>query len=348
MKSKLFAALLVVILTLSVAAVGMAQDTITPGTPIEGTYAGEPMTYTLQATTGQLLIATLSSEEFDPEVGIGQAGAVITTDDDSGGDDNALLPYVVQADGTYEFIVDAWSSDAAGAFTLAVEVVEPTMLPFGETITMTPPDAETLFMYGVIEATADTVVHINASSTNPETEDDMLVELIGTDAEEIERDDDDGPDDNALIRRVVLPDNGLYLVKVSSYSRDDFLIDPVEVLVEQTERLFLSEEPQEMVLGDAEGQIGTEVFFIDMEAGTTYRIIVTIPSMPDDDVGVDMRLFDTEFFFDPYLETRHTTRAVWEYTAGRSGQVRLDIHPNFFGTDISQIGYTVAMETVTE
>lgn len=348
MRNKLFVVLLVFILSLSVAAVGMAQDIVTPGTPIEGTYAGEPMTYTLQATTGQLLIANLSSEEFDPEVYVGQAGATITSDDDSGGDNNALLAYVVQADGTYEFTVDAWSSDAAGAFTLQVDVVEPTMLPFGETVTMTPPDAETLFMYGVIEATADTVVHINASTTNPEGEDDMLVVLIGTDGQEIERDDDDGPDNNALIRRVVLPDNGLYLVQVSSFGRDDFIIDPVEILVEQTERLFLSEEPQAMVLGDAEGQIGTEVFFIDMEAGTTYRVIVTVPSMPDDDVGVQMELFDTEFFFAPYLETRHSTRVVWEYTAGRTGQVRLDVHPNFFGTDISQIDYTIALETVTE
>jgi hypothetical protein len=348
MRNKLFAVLLILVLSLSFAAVGMAQDTITPGTPIEGTFAGEEMVYTLQATTGQLLIASLSSEEFDPEVYVGQAGATITSDDDSGGDDNALLPYVVQADGTYEFTVDSWSSDAAGAFTLQVDVVDPTMLPFGETITMTPPDAETLFMYGVIEATADTVVHVNASTTNPEGEDDMLVELIGTDGAEIERDDDDGSDDNALIRRVVLPNNGLYLVKVSSYGRDDFIMDPVEVLVEQTERLFLSEEPQAMVLGDAEGQIGTEVFFIDMEAGTTYRIIVTIPSMPDDDVGIEMELFDTEFFFDPYLETRHTTRTVWEYTAGRTGQVRLDVHPNFFGRDISQIDYTIALEVLSE
>lgn len=339
---------LVAALLLSVAVVGLAQDAITPGTPIEGIYEGEPQTYTLQATTGQLLIARLSSEEFDPEVAIGQAGATITSDDDSGGDDNALLAYVVQNDGTYEFTVDAWSSDTAGAYTLLVEAVEPTMLPLGETVTLTPPDAETLFMYGVIDASADTVVHINATTTNPDGEDDMLIELIGTDAAEIERDDDDGPGNNALIRRVVLPNDGLYLVKVSSFGRDDFLLDPVEVLVEPTERLFLSAEPQEVVLGDAEGQIGTEVFFIDAAAGTTYRIIVTIESMPDEDVGVDMKLFDTEFFFDPYLETRHTTRVVWEYLAGSTGQIRLDVHPNFFGTDISQINYTIALEEITE
>ena len=84
-----------------------------------------------------------------------------------------------------------------------------------------------------------------------------------------------------------------------------------------------------------------------MEAGTTYRIIVTIPSMPDDDAGIEMELLDTEFFFEPYLETRHTTRAVMEYTAGRTGQIRLDIHPNFFGRDISQLNYTIALEVIT-
>lgn len=346
MRIKLFATFLVLTLALSFAAVGMAQDTITPGTPVEGTYADEEQVFTLNATAGQLLIITLSAEEFDPRVELGIDGSFVTGDDDSGGDDNALLPYVVQADGTLELTVAAWSSGSAGAFTLAVDAVEPMMLVPGEAVTMTPPDAETLFMYGVIEATADTVVHISANTTNPQGEDDMLVELVGTDAEEIERDDDDGPDRNALIRRVVLPDDGFYLVKFSSFGRDDFIIDPFEVSVESSERLFLSEEPQALVLGDAEGEIGTEVYFIDVEAGSTYRVVVEIEAMPDEDAGVEMKLLDTEFFFEPYMEARHMTRVVMEYTAGRTGQVRLDVHPNFFGRDISQLNYTIALEVV--
>ena len=337
--------ILVVALMLSVAAVSMAQEAITPGTPITATYAGEPQVYTLDATAGQLLIASMATDAFSGgEVTIGQAGTEIV----SGGEYDFPLAFIAQSDGTYEFTVDTWSSDAAGDYTLSVDVAEPTSLPLNEPVTLTPADAETTYVYGMIEATADTVVHINASTSNPAGEDDLRVTLVGIDGEEIENDDDDGFADNSLIRRVVLPSDGLYLVKVANYDDEDFLIDPVNVLVEQTERLFLTAEPQAMVLGDAEGNIGTEVFFIDVEAGSTYRITVTIPSMPDEDVGVDMKMYDTEFFFDPYMETRHTTRAVWEYTAGRTGQIRLDVHPNFFGTDISQIDYTIAMEVVTE
>ncbi|MEO0562889.1 MAG: hypothetical protein AAF125_12335, partial [Chloroflexota bacterium] len=91
---------------------------------------------------------------------------------------------------------------------------------------------------------------------------------------------------------------------------------------------------------------GTEVFFIDATPGTTYRFIVTIPSFPDDTAGIEMELLDTAFFFEPNIETMHGTGLVWEYTAQATNQIRLDVHPNFFGTDISLIEYTIAMEVV--
>ena len=135
-------------------------------------------------------------------------------------------------------------------------------------------------------------------------------------------------------------------MRVRERKSGNFLTVPAGVMIESTERLFLNPEPQELIMGDAEGQKGTEVYFVDVEAGTTYRFIVTVQPFPDEDAGIEMELFDTEFFFDPFIETRHGVGLTWDYTAQASRQIRLDVHPNFFGRDISQINYTIALEVV--
>jgi hypothetical protein len=99
-----------------------------------------------------------------------------------------------------------------------------------------------------------------------------------------------------------------------------------------------------MVLGDGEGQHGTEVFTVDVEAGITYSFFVTIESMPDDTSGIEIELLDTEFFFEPELDTMHMTAVAWSWLSNTTGQIRLNVHPNFFGTDIEIINYTISME----
>jgi hypothetical protein len=340
--------ILAAVLSLALVTTTQAQGTLTAGTPVEGTYAGEDQVYTFNATRGQLLLISMNSEVMDSTVAIGQGGNEIADDDDSGGDDNALLAFVVQADGDYDIIAGAWfwNEGDEGAYTLQVDVVEPTMASYGTAVTLTPADAETRFVYTVFEAAADDVVNVWVDTADGNDDADLSVALMGVDGQEIESDDDDWYGRNALIRRVVLPDAGLYLVRVSEAFRDEPLLGPVNVNVEQTERLFLTPEPQELVMGDAEGQKGTEVYFIDAEVGKTYRIIVTIQPFPDEDAGIEMELFDTAFFFDPYIETRHGVGLTWDYTAQSTGQVRLDVHPNFFGRDISAINYTIAMEVM--
>jgi hypothetical protein len=106
---------------------------------------------------------------------------------------------------------------------------------------------------------------------------------------------------------------------------------PVEVTIESTEQIFLSEEPQELVLGDGLGQKGTEVYTVDVTPGVTYRFIFTIESFPDDTAGISLELLDTEFFFEPELDTMHSTRVEWDWLSNSEGQIRLYFHPNFFG-----------------
>jgi hypothetical protein len=134
-------------------------------------------------------------------------------------------------------------------------------------------------------------------------------------------------------------------VRAQSYS-DEGLTEPVEVTVEATEPLFLSAEPQDLVLGDGEGRAGTEIYTLDVTANTTYRFIVTIQHMPDEEVGIRMTLLDSDRFFEPELEVQHATGASWDYIPNSSGTLRLEVHPNFFSNDLTAINYTIAMEVI--
>jgi hypothetical protein len=321
-----------------------AQESITPGTPVEGKYAGEPVAYTIEASRGQLVIASMESDDLDSYLTLTEDGEELATDDDSGTDYNALLTFVAQADGPVTIEASTlFSSGETGAFTLSVDVLDPVAAALDEPATLEPESAESTHVYAVFEGTAGTVVNLSAVSSS---DDDIALNLIGVNAAEIDGDDDDGPANNPLLRRVVLPDDGLYLVRIGQAFSEEPLTGAVELLVETTEPLYLSDTPQPLVLGDGEGQIGTEVYTIDVEAGKTYRFIFTIEPLPDDEGGVDLELLDTDRFFNPSLDAQHTTRITWDYVSNSSGTIRLDVHPTLFANDLTSIEYTAALEVV--
>lgn len=320
-----------------------AQEAITPGTTIEGTYTGDDIVYTLDASVGQLLLISLISEDYNAEARVDQDGVELAADADSGPDRHALLAYVVQADGSYEIVAGStfFNSDE-GAFTLRLEVIDPLFVDPDTPVTLEPDAEGSLHLYAIFKGLAGDVIDVSAGTTGEE--EDVVVALVNIESEVLESDDDDGPDDDALIRRVVLPDDGIYLIDIRNARRDEPLLESVELTVNSTEQLFLTAEPQEMILGDGVGQVGTEVFTVDVEVGVTYTFIVTIESFPDEEAGIEIELLDTEFFFDPDLDTMHMTAVAWSWLSNTTGQIRLDIHPNFFGRDISSINYTIAME----
>ena len=322
-----------------------AQETVTPGTPVEGAYTGEPVVYTVDASQGQLIIASMVSEAFDTYLAITDDGEEIASDDDSGESNNAILAYVAQADGTVTIEASAsYFSDETGDYTLTVDVIEPAVATFDTPLTLEAGTGAAQ-LYAIFEGTTGQVVNIAATSAG---EEDVTVSIVGTDASEIDRDDDDGPAANALLRRVVLPADGTYLIKISQAFSDDLLIENVDLLVEATEQLFLSETPQPLMLGDGEGQIGTEVFTVEVEAGTSYRFIFTIEPLPDEEGGIKLELLDTARFFDPELDVQHATGVTWDFVPNASGTIRLDVHPTLFVTDLQSIEYTAALEVIAE
>lgn len=291
---------------------------LTPGTPVEGTLAGDPDVYSLSLTEGQLVIISMESEEFDTRVTLkDSSGAEVGTDDDSGESTNALLAFVAQGDDTYSVEAGSFFS-GEGAYTLTATLLEPSEVAAGSPVTLAA--SGELQVYAIYRGTAGEVVDIRATSVG---EDDIDVAFNGVNEGEIDRDDDDGPGRNALLRRVVLPADGLYLIKSTSLFDDPFTAD-VEIAVDSTEQLFIDATPIDVTLSDDD--LGTEVFTFEASAGTVYRIIATSVN----GTGIKMELLDTDAFFTPDIESGDAVRVSWDYRASVGGTFRIDVHPSFF------------------
>ena len=344
MKNRVYTSLGLILLLTLLSLPVLAQETISLGSPVSGNLSGDPVLYSIDAQAGQLLIISMQADDFDPLVRIQQNGQELASDDDSGGGYNAQLGYLVPASGSYTISAESsYSGSGEGSFMLNVDETAPTVIEPGSSAILEPSSNGSAHLYAAFDAVEGAVVNIWAISQDDE---DVSLRLLGPDSQEIDKDDDDGPGHNALLRRLVLPASGTNLIDVSQSYSDDPLMSPVEVTIDNTEALHLSETPQEVVLGDGEGRAGTEVFTVDVKANTTYRFIVTIQPMPDEDVGIKMELLDTDRFFEPTLEVLHATGTSWDYVPNSSGTIRLDMHPNFFGSDLQAVTYTIAMQVI--
>jgi hypothetical protein len=314
-----------------VGGVGAQGGELTPGTPVEGTLAGDPDVYTISLTEGQLVLFSMVSEEFDTRVTLkNSSGTEVGTDDDGGVDNNALLAFVAQADDTYSLEAGAFFS-GEGAYTLTATLVEATEVTAGSPVTLSA--VGELQVYAVYRGTAGEVVDIRATSAG---DDDVDVAFNGVNEGEVDSDDDDGPGNNSLLRRVVLPADGLYLIKSTSLFDEAFAAD-VEIAVDSTEQLIVADTPIDFALSD--DALGTEVFTFEATAGTTYRITATSVN----GTGIRMQLLDTDAFFTPDIESGDAVRVSWDYRATAGGTFRIDVHPSFFSDGDS---YQIWLEVV--
>ena len=101
--------------------------------------------YSFTGTTGQRIVATMSSDAFDTylelfsdESGEGGRYALDSDDDGAGEGTNSRLTYTLPSDGTYTIEARAFSGEGTGAYTLtfneAEPLPEPTALTFGATV----------------------------------------------------------------------------------------------------------------------------------------------------------------------------------------------------------------------
>lgn len=215
-----------------------AQRQIRPGQTINATLTeSDPKTtergrfhvYTFTARSGQTLVATMRSKDFDTYLTVGRVVSGITdamkTDDDRGGGTDSRIRFVVPQDGSYLLVAQALSEDGRGAYTLQLEdapaPATATARPIrvGQTLTgaLAATDAveDDDSYYDTYTITARKGQRLQIDMTSEFDAFLNFGKMDGTEFTSIRTDDDGGGGTNARLR-ITIPDDGEYVIHANS------------------------------------------------------------------------------------------------------------------------------------
>ncbi len=325
----------VVALMLAAAFPAAAQQAIAVGQTVQGELRGEPAAYTFSAKAGDLIVATLESTDFDALLVLTDAsGQEIARDDDSGGSGNSRLSHMIAASGSYTLLAQGYDSAASGAFTLSLESLTPTKLTIGEPVEVQA--ASGLPPVLMFSARAGQVLDLIAVSAE---DDDVRLGVKGADGYEIASDDNSGPGVSAYLRAFTVPEDGTYLVEITSPLGQE-LTGVVTVTAKPAELLTLSAEPQVITLG---AEYDKEVLSFEAQAGAVYRL--TIRAVGDTqavDVSVYFRQADEQFFRANASFSMLSAASV-DFRAQTNGLHFVEIQDYSFSFDDQAATYEIAL-----
>ncbi|MFS8884856.1 hypothetical protein [Synechococcus sp. H70.2] len=188
-----------------------AGDKVSPG---YGSYwDGIPVV----AKAGQILIAALESEEFDPYLElVDKQGRVIGFDDDSGLDVNALLAVRLLQGGTYTLRVTSFEPQSTGPYRLTYVLTQGN---WQQTLSgrlekgspQHPEDGSWMAEYSLTARPGQILLAFLSSSDF-----DAFLQLLAPDGEVRAWNDDQGGGTDALLI-AFLPRGGTYTLRVNTY-----------------------------------------------------------------------------------------------------------------------------------
>lgn len=271
--------------------------------------------YRFSATAGQRLLATAQSDAFDTYLVVGrQVGPVLNelrTDDDGGEDTNSRLRFTVPRTGQYLLLVQSFSEEGTGAYTVALsEAPAPATggsrsISFGATeegalADTDNEDEESGKFYDeyVFRGRAGQRVEVAMASEEFDTY-LTLGRLDGCDFEELATDDDGGEDTDSRLRYTVEED-GEYVVRAMAFSEGE---GPYTLSLR--ERVVAERVSQAITAGE------------------------TMSSELDED--------------DPTLESDNSYYETWTYQGRAGEQVRISMESDEFDTYLA-IGRMVGGE----
>jgi WD40 repeat protein len=174
-----------------------------------GIKAGESTSWIFeQGQKGQVIRVAMKadSDDLDPFLTVlGPDGTVLAMDDDSGGAKNSLISGILlPEDGAYTIIAEGYEN-SSGEYTLSLTKLNPQYISFEIPVPGDTDDATVLIFKGE----AGQIVRITMDA-DVGSELDPYVTLMDQNGTVIAQDDDRGADRNALLRNIVLPQNGAY------------------------------------------------------------------------------------------------------------------------------------------
>jgi hypothetical protein len=208
-------------LTLAPAKPPISMGTVRYDQTVTGTLTdNDEHAWTLAMQSGDVLNIAVNRATNAPNLDVKVAltddeGTILASDDDGGGDTNALIrEYPLLVSGTYTIVVSAFSGE--GAYTLSVSRVAATPIAIGETVRgeVSRNGAVLWWFDGVAGAHID----MNAISTVPDTSLDLTLSLYNAEGQLLVYDDDSGEGLNALIEDWIVPRTQRYMVVVRALS----------------------------------------------------------------------------------------------------------------------------------
>ncbi|MCA9889413.1 MAG: PPC domain-containing protein [Anaerolineae bacterium] len=238
-----------------------AQQTLAPGQTVSGN-TNVAVAYPMPMQIGDAFTIIARSEAFDTYLQIqDSAGNLLAEDDDGAGGLDSQITFVAPQSATYTVTLSAAFGDPSGPYSIEVESVNLRLLTYGDNFLIQPDGGQAYYLG--FEASAGDVVNIFAASAQ-----DTRLRVTTITGQEVAVDDDDGPGTDPYIRRLYLPEGGLYRLTVETLF-DDPLLSQVELTLQKTEALYVGPEPTEIELGSAHD---TEVLTLDAADGQRYRL----------------------------------------------------------------------------
>jgi hypothetical protein len=254
-------------------------QTIAFGDSVDAEINGGTDAYTFEGTTGTLAVIELTTTDMEFELELyDSAGTLLASDAVFSSGTQAIIEFLLPADDTYTIQVPLWfATDVlSGPYTLSLNSITPESLTYDNGVTSEVTGIERNYFF--FEGTTGDVIHVTADSgTTEEVEGiDVDFELVGPDGEIVATDNSDGPFSDPALTRILLPMDGLYLLKVIPNDDDEAQYGSVDVLVETAELLTTDEGPVSLTLGDRFEQ---DFIRFTGEPGASYTLTVT-PERP--------------------------------------------------------------------
>jgi hypothetical protein len=153
MQKFLIRVILSLMVVLSIALVGVAQQSLAVGDTINATADDAVVDYSLSLETGQTVVIDLQSDNFDSYIEVRQDSTVLAFNDDGGENVNSLLEFTAPETGVYTVRVRSFIGNPNGDYMLAVRASAATEQ---ETDMAAQPSGDgTLTVGGSVTATAN-------------------------------------------------------------------------------------------------------------------------------------------------------------------------------------------------
>lgn len=321
---------LVLMLVLSIAATSYAQESVALGDSITETKGSDPMEYSFNGISGMLVSISLESDAFDAMLRLQDSlGSTIATDDDGGEGTNSLLTVMISSDDTYTIVVDEWGM-SGGEFTLTVTEAVVTKLSYG---TQEVVFADESLKYLSFEGTAGAVIHLYGDSGEADL--DSKFTLYGPDNVELTYDDDGGTEFDPAIVRFMLPQDGKYLVKVTTFF-DELSTGVLLVTLEETELLTLDKGSLTITLGS---QFDYDIVRFTATLGGRYRL--TLHSTGSE---LDVRaMVKSSGWTNPAIDLDAALMGMFEFLAPAEGVTEIELRSGYYYEEVT---FEIAVEPV--